>query len=296
MADEGEIVSIASGALTAEIAAKGAELHRLVTGAGLDLQWDGDPAVWKGRAPILFPIIGVLQDGRYRLDGRTFAMSRHGFAREQVFELVERTPARAVLRLDANDRTRAVYPFEFRLELAYAMEGARLGIEARVINPGAAQMPASFGFHPALRWPLPFGQPREGHRLQFEQDEPGELRRIDGEGLLRPEALASPIEGDTLVLRDDLFTDDALIFDQVRSRRVLYGAPSGPQIAVAFPDFSRLGVWTKPGAGYICIEPWAGVTDPEGFAGDFTEKPGVFMVPPGGERRLAISLELVAGA
>jgi len=287
-------VVITSDALSAEIALKGAQLQRLVTSAGQDLQWDGDPRFWKGRAPILFPVIGLLNGGHYRLNGETIAMPKHGFARDFDFTLAARKPDSVTFRLTADQKTSALYPFQFELEIAYALKGARLDVEARIINGGAAPMPASFGFHPALRWPLPFGEARAEHRILFEQDEPGRLRRIDTDGLLIPDFKPSPIEGRTLTLRDDYFEDDALIFDQVRSRRVLYGADNGPQLAVSFPDFAILGVWTKPGAGFICIEPWAGLPDPEGFEGELVDKPGIFIVPPGATHRLAMSIELVA--
>ena len=289
-----ETVTITSGELTAEIAAKGAELRRLVTHAGMDLQWDGDPAFWTGRAPILFPVIGLLNDGHYRLDGQVIAMTKHGFARDSQFEVAGQTPDSVTFRLDANDHTRMLYPFEFRLEITYRLEGARLDIQASIANRDGKPMPASFGFHPALRWPLPFGQARADHRILFDQDEPAPIRRIDAEGLVTTNPHPTPVEGRVLKLHDDLFVDDAVIFDQIRSRRVLYGAEAGPQLAVSFPDFPVLGVWTKPGSGFICIEPWAGMSDPEGFEGEFADKPHSFVVAPGDTRTLGMSIELLA--
>ena len=98
------------------------------------------------------------------------------------------------------------------------------------------------------------------------------------------------MEGRTLALRDELFTNDALVFDRIASRRLTYGADAGPRLEVAFPDTDLLGVWTKPGAGYICIEPWHGWADPVGYTGDFRDKPGVFTVEPGGERAMTMSI------
>jgi galactose mutarotase-like enzyme len=153
-------------------------------------------------------------------------------------------------------------------------------------------MPASFGFHPALRWPLPYGQPRADHAIIFDQTEPAPVRRIDTDGLVRPEAYPTPVAGRTLALRDRLFIDDALIFDQIVSRRLRYGAMAGPAIDIGFPDTELLGVWTKPGGDYICIEPWHGWADPEGFAGDIWSKPGVFRLAPGQARRCEMTIAL----
>ena len=251
----GPEIIIQSESLIAKISPTGAELQRLATRDGADLQWSGDPAVWAGRAPILFPIVGALRDDSYQLDGKAYAMPRHGFARRSTFSVVEVLPGSAVLRLSATDATRAIYPFDFQLDLEYALAGPALTVAATVFNRGDTPLPASFGFHPALRWPLPFGRPRAEHRITFERDEPAPIRRVDAHGLLTREQRPTPVTGRTLVLRDDLFVDDALIFDRLESRRVVYGADEGGRLAVAFEDFSRLGVWTKPGASFICIEP-----------------------------------------
>lgn len=289
-------VTIQSESLVAEVSPLGAELQRLAIAGGGDLQWNGDPAVWSGRAPILFPVVGALNGGEYRLDGRTYAMPKHGFARRSTFDVVATSDASAVFRLDASDATRAIYPFEFRLDVAFTLEGPTLTLAATIANRGEQSMPASFGFHPAFRRPLPFGKLKDAHRIVFDCDEPAPIRRIDPQGLLTPQPHPTPVDGRTLVLRDSLFVDDALIFDRVSSPRVSYGAPEGPQLAVAFQDFPMLGIWTKPGADFICIEPWAGIADPQAFEGDLRSKPGIFEVAPGGARRLSMSITLLPEA
>lgn len=284
--------TIVSAALSATIASLGAELQTLQTADGRDLLWDGDPAFWTGRAPILFPVIGMLNGGVYRYDGTTFAMPKHGFARRKTFAVTAQSNASVTLQLGADAETRAIYPFDFTLDVQFTLAGASLTVAAILANHGAAAMPASIGFHPALRWPLPFGQPRAAHRLLFDADEPAPVRRIDSGGLLKPDPVATPVVGARLALRDDLFVDDALIFDALRSRGVGYGADEGPQLKVDFADFPTLGVWTKPGAGFICIEPWQGSSDPEGFTGDIRDKPGIVMVEPGSARQQAMSITL----
>lgn len=295
MADDPETVAISSAGLGAHVSTLGAELVRLTDAAGTDLQWSGDPAVWSGRAPILFPVIGLLVGGRYRFDGVDYAMPKHGFARHSTFGIVARAPDGATLRLVASAATRAIYPFAFRLDIGFALAGATLRVSAAIANLDDRPMPASFGFHPALRWPLPYGEPREDHAIRFARDEPAPVRRIDRDGFLTPEPVPTPVIGDTLALRDALFADDALIFDALRGRAVSYGATRGPRLAVAFEDFPTLGVWTKPGAGFVCIEPWQGCSDPAGFAGDIRDKPGIVMIAPGATRTMAMTLTLVPG-
>jgi galactose mutarotase-like enzyme len=292
MTEHRALVCIKSDALSAEIDPLGAQLHAFRDAEGRDLLWDGDPAIWSGRAPILFPIVGMLVDGRYRLGETVYAMGKHGFARHSVFEVVEQAPGAATFRLRADAVSLKAYPFQFELDIAFAIHGATLSLTASIKNHGKAPMPASFGFHPALRWPLPYGKARADHRLRFEAQEAAPIRRIDREGVVVPETYPTPVNGRDLVLRDALFEDDAVIFDQLNSHRLSYGASDGPQLEVAFPDTPYLGVWTKPGAPYICIEPWHGIADPQGFHGDFRDKPGVFEVAPGQAQTATMSITL----
>jgi galactose mutarotase-like enzyme len=281
MPDPSPLVRIAGESLSAEINPLGAELHSLRDADGRDLLWDGDPAFWTGRAPILFPVVGVVAGGVIRVDGRDYPMPKHGFARRKMWQIVEHAADAATFRLEPDDETRAAYPFDFRLDLRFAIEGTCLSMVATLSNPGDVPLPASFGFHPALRWPLPGGAPRDAHRVRFAEAEPDPIRRIDSDGLLRPAAEPSPVDGRDLIVRDALFEDDALIFDMLASRALRFGAPGGTVLDIAFPGMPLLGIWTKPGAPYLCIEPWQGVADPEAFAQDFREKPGVIEVPAG---------------
>ncbi len=284
-------ICLHSDALDVAIDPQGAQLSMLRDAAGHDLLWNGDPAVWKGRAPILFPIVGAWNGGHYQWCRQRFALPRHGFARDRRFEVVSSSARAAVFRQSGDRTTHARYPFAFELDVAFEVAGARLTTVATVRNNGEIALPASLGFHPALRWPLPYGAARADHYLEFEQDEPAPVRRLDAAGLLTPTLHATPVRGRRLLLDDALFKDDVLIFDRFSSRSVTYGAPTGPRIRVEFPDATYLGLWTRPGAGFLCIEPWCGVADPVGFTGDFGDKPGLFMVAPGGSEKLTMVIE-----
>lgn len=287
--------TIRSDKLSVEISSLGAELQQITDSHGRQLLWDGDPAVWQGRAPILFPVIGLLVNGSYRLDGAVYPMPKHGFARHLVFEIVTEADDRVTMRLAASDKTREIYPFEFQLDVRFALAAETLRIAATIANLDVRPMPACFGFHPAFRWPLPFGRPRDQHRIRFAHDEPAPIRRIDTHGFLKPAPEPTPVHGNELVIRDELFVDDAVIFDRLTSKQLEYGAPTGPQLRVQFGDFPTLGVWTKPGAGFLCIEPWQGFADPQGFAGDIRDKPGIMNIAAGAVRELEMSVSLVGG-
>ena len=284
-------VTISSGALSATVAPLGAELVSLTDAAGRELMSDGDPAFWSGRAPLLFPIVGRLNGDRYRIDGAEYTLPQHGFARRMDFAVTAQSEDHVRFRLTDNPATRAVYPFAFVLEMDFALEAAALTMTATITNPGAVPLPASFGYHPAFAWPLPYGAAKEEHRIVFDQDESAPIRVI-AEGLIAPETVASPVEGRTLALSDALFADDALIWDRLESPSLHYGAVDGATLEIAFPDTEWLGMWTKPGAAFLCIEPWAGMADPQGFDGDFRDKPGVFEIAPGASRVFRMMVRL----
>jgi galactose mutarotase-like enzyme len=289
------LVQISSEQISAEIHPLGAQLFSLRDKGGRDLQWNGDPAIWKGRAPILFPIVGALAGNQYRLDGEVYSLPRHGFARNRLFSLIAADAASALFRLDWSEETLSHYPFRFQLDLQFSVAGATLQMVATVRNLEKDKvLPASFGFHPAFRWPLPYGEPREAHSLTFEKDEPAPIRRLDGDGLVMPKDFETPVKNRKLQLRDALFTADAIIFDQMASRRLCYGAEHGPRLEIEYSGMPYLGVWTKPGAGYVCIEPWYGLADPQGYSGDFYAKPGINQLPAGTSKTFAMSVSLVA--
>lgn len=287
-------IRLHSDSLTAEVDPQGAQLSVLRNAAGSDLLWDGDPAIWNGRAPILFPIVGALNGGHYRWRGKRYPLSRHGFARGRAFDVVSHGGQSLRLRQTYDDDTLRVYPFRFELDVVFALAGSVLDIEASVHNLDDAPMPASLGFHPAFRWPLPDGVERQAHYVEFEHDEPSPIRRLDAAGLLYAAGRTTPLRERRLALGDVLFTEDVVILEQPTSRSLTYGGATGPRLRLSFGPVSHLGIWTKPGAGFVCIEPWRGVADPVDFDGEFDTKPGVFLVPPGGRETLSMRIKEIS--
>lgn len=293
---DASLISIASDDLTARINPLGAELWSLTDRQGREYMTDANPAFWTGHAPILFPIVGALNGGHYRLCGSAHELPKHGFARRSRFEEVGRTGGSAFFRLRGGPETHAVYPFAFTLDLAFSLDGWTLQMEARVTNEGVTDMPFSFGFHPAFAWPLPGGVAKEDHRIVFAEPEPQPIRRIDPpSGLLLPDPQPTPVEGRALTPDAALFEADALIWDKLNSRSLTFGAEGGASLSIAFPDTPMLGIWQKPGAHYLCIEPWQGIADPVGFASDFRDKPGVVRLPAGAERSFRMDVTVSPG-
>ena len=290
----GEQVRITSGALTAIIAQHGAELQSLTDNQGRELMSDGNPVFWGGRAPLLFPIVGRLNEDMLRLGDAAYSMQKHGFARKSDFAVVDASDSAALFRLRDSTESRTQYPFAFELDAHFRLDGATLHKTITVCNSGDEELPFSFGYHPAFAWPLPFGGSREVHQIGFECDEPANLARVTPYGTIGPDAVPTPVAGNVLALEDALFDDDALVWRDLNSRRLTYGTPGYPHLSIAFPDTPHLGIWTKAGAAFVCVEPWAGIADPEGYRGDFRDKPGVMNLAPGDERCFRMDITLTA--
>ncbi|NKC30506.1 aldose 1-epimerase family protein [Falsiroseomonas selenitidurans] len=274
---------LAAEQISVEVKPDGAELTSLKDAAGREYLWQAGPE-WPRHAPVLFPIVGRLRDDTLRVGHEVFALGQHGFARDSRFELVEQGAEHCRFLLADSPATRAAYPFAFRLEVAYALHGTSLTCTTTVQNPGEGTLPFSVGAHPAFRWPLPGAGSKPAHRLEFEQTESGPVWRLDANGLIDATPQPMPNHGRNVGLREDLFRPSALILPNPASRRLRYSAPGAPGLELAWQGFSELGLWMKPGADFLCIEPWAGHADPAWFWGDIWAKPGMQMLGAGDRR------------
>ncbi|MBP1772103.1 MAG: aldose epimerase [Holophagaceae bacterium] len=276
----------------AAISPRGAELQGLRL-QGTELLWAAGP-LWPRHAPLLFPVIGSLQGGVLHHGDAALPMPKHGFARDRAFTWLRRDETSCALALEDDAATREVFPFAFRLMVAYTLAASGLRMDVTLNNPGDLPLPASLGLHPAFRWPLAPGLAKAAHRLVFDAEEPGPLRRLDAQGLLAPHARPTPIRHRELALGEDLFAEDALLFLEPRSRGLRYEAEGGPSLSLRWEGFPHLGVWSKPdpGPAFLCIEPWEGYADPSDWRGDFRDKPGAFTLAPGADRRWSLEVAL----
>jgi galactose mutarotase-like enzyme len=151
-------------------------------------------------------------------------------------------------------------------------------------------LPASFGAHPAFNWPIGPGTSKEDHFVIFAEAELAPVRRLSG-GLMRAGGEPSPVQGTMLTLSERLFDDDAIILDALSSSAVAY-IGSGPGLDIAWSGFRQLGIWSKPGAPFLCIEPWRGFASPVDFDGEFSDKPGLMHIAPGTTERLIFSIKV----
>ena len=150
--------TLSNDLLTVSIQDAGAQLCSVRSAGGTEYLWQADPAVWGRHAPLLFPLIGRLQDSQYTLDGRAWSISTHGFARDAQFQVSEQGPTALSFQLEDSEETRRVYPFSFVLTVTYTLEGSRLTKAHRVENRSAVPMLYELGGHDGFRTPLEPGE------------------------------------------------------------------------------------------------------------------------------------------
>lgn len=286
-----DLVRIESNGLAVEVSSLGAEMQSLKSRDGRSWLWNGDPAWWAGRSPILFPIVGKAPDNVVAIDGRPYAMQQHGIARRAEFRLASSDAAWCLHELVSSEASRAAYPFDFRLTLRHGVAGARLTVTAEVTNTDSRPLPFGLGFHPAFRWPLPGA---EGLAHVVELDNGGEpaLSRIEG-GLRKPGLLASPFEAGRLVLEHGYFEDDAMIFPEGAGDGLVYRADGGPALRFGFENLPNLALWTKPGAPFLCVEPWHGTAPVIGSSEELAARPYSIVLGSGETARFGFWVEVL---
>jgi len=253
----------------------GAQLHSIKDrDSAAEYLWQRDPAVWDGQAPVLFPIVGRLKDDRYRYNGKEYTLPKHGFARGSLFRLVEHEAARVSFVLESSDETRACYPFEFALTLDYRLEGRSLIAEAIVENRGDDDMYFSLGAHPGFNC-------RMGDILRFDRPETLASRWIDSEAMLEGGSYPVLENATDIAVHENLFDNDALILTGIKSKCVSLVLDGKPSVHFDMGGAPVLGVWAKPGAQYVCIEPWFGLNDSNEFTPDISQKPLIQRLGPG---------------
>ncbi|MDF9800449.1 galactose mutarotase-like enzyme [Catalinimonas alkaloidigena] len=266
----------------AQIKSEGAELCSFKNKkSGKEYIWQADPDVWARHAPVLFPIVGRLKDDQYRLEGKTYSMSQHGFARDRDFSLVEQEKASLRLGLTADHETMEKYPFNFVLDITYQLLENELIVSYSVSNKDQQPMPFSIGAHPAFTTPKIINKQMQEYHLVFDQAETLD-RYLIKDGLQTGRTRPLLENEQKLPLHPKFFEDDAIVLKGVQSKWVsLVVHASGEKLVdISVEDFPYLGIWQKENSDFICIEPWLGIADKNDFAGDLSEKEGIQMIAP----------------
>ncbi|WP_268036431.1 aldose 1-epimerase family protein [Algoriphagus sp. PAP.12] len=244
--------------------------------------WQGDPAVWAGQAPILFPIVGALKDGKTSHLGKEYHLDKHGFIRNnEKAKVVKQDKNSIVFQLKSDNETLAVYPFEFIFEVSFELKHKCLKVSHSVTNSGSEDMYYSIGAHPAFICPIEGETTLSEYSLGFPEVENDCTYHILPGGLIGDKSDKVLDNSSTIQLHEHIFDGDALIFKHLKSRSItLNHKDRGPLVAMEFNDFDYLGIWAKPGAAFVCIEPWLGVGDAADHSGILSEKDGIRKLSP----------------
>jgi len=266
----------------------GAELSSLRSADGFEYLWQGSADSWNGRSPVLFPIIGGLQNNCYYFDGREYGMASHGFARKKEWRLEKRSGSRLVFVLESDDETLAQYPFSFIFHMAYTLNGPALEVSYTIKNKDEKVMPFSVGGHPGFRCPLEEGYSFEDYRLRFNRPEKTVRYMKEGK-LLTGKTEPFELPDGILKLKHETFRRGAVILSDFSSDSIVLERQDRPEtgraVRVDFPGFTHLGLWTFPDSPqpYICIEPWFGMDSSAGKIADsnLRTKNGMQTLKPG---------------
>lgn len=260
----------------------------------IEYLWQGNPDFWGRRAPILFPIVGKLKDNTYTYQGKNYQLSQHGFARDMVFEMVSHEGSKISFLLISNEATRVIYPFEWTLKVSYHIDGNKLFVSVAINNTSSTdEMWFSVGFHPAFNVPIEQGiNDQQAIVLQFNKDKTANKRLLE-HGLVG-NSFELGMENSHIPLENETFLKDALVFQDLKTDQItLRSSDSDRSLVFSFADFPYLGIWSKPFAPFVCIEPWHGIADTVYHEGNLVNKEGIKSLKPTGTFSCGYSVEVL---
>ncbi|CAN5486754.1 aldose 1-epimerase family protein [soil metagenome] len=274
------MITLENKQLKVQVKELGAELSSIYSKeSNLEYLWQAGSA-WPKQAPVLFPIVGQLKDNKYSYNGKDYSLNRHGFAREQEFEVFDHNETSATFVLSSNEKTLASYPFQFNFYVIYELIGDRLDVHYKVENDGDTEMFYSVGGHPAFNIPLIQGSTYSDYKLRFNQPVTADRWLLEN-GFISNESIPFFEDQTMLELSKDLFIDDALVFKAIGASSVslrLGGSRHG--FTMQLNNCPYLGIWAAKEADFICIEPWWGIADSVNANGELSTKEGILSLPP----------------
>ena len=247
--------------------------------------WQKDRAVWTGSSPLLFPIVGKLKNDVYTLNGTSYHLEKHGFARKARFEMEYQGAQQMTFLLRDSEATRAVFPFPFELRVHYALIENGFVMEHRVKNTGDSTMYFSIGAHPGFQCAM-------GDQIVLDEAETASAYRLNADFLRGPETEPVFDHARELAITPEIFARDALIFDGLKSRGATLVRQNGRGVHVDFGGAPCLGLWAKPGAPYVCVEPWYGIDDAWNADGELSRKERILALAAGGEFVFPVTITL----
>lgn len=275
-------VSLENDILRVSIDSHGAELQSILNlRTKQEYLWQGDSRYWGRRSPVLFPIVGKVWDGQYRMNGALYRLGQHGFARDCEFEVIDAEKSNeAWFALDWSEKSYEIYPCKFRLEIGYVLTGERIDVKWRVINVDDKPISFQIGAHPAFNYP-DFSISDAVHGFFNIDCHVLEVQKIADKGCVGDTTEVLTID-ENMALMSDTFKNDALIMSGGQVGRVsMLDKDCKPYLTLLF-DSPVVGLWSPVSgdAPFVCIEPWWGRCDRVGYCGEFAAREYVNTIAP----------------
>lgn len=288
-------ITLENEAIRLRVLTTGAEICEFTNkSTGIDHIWKADPLVWGSHAPVLYPAVGRLLDDLFRKGEKSYPHPKHGIVRRSQLSVVHLSDSELWLSLVANQETLRAYPFAFELKIGFILERNHVSQRFVVYNNGEISMPFAIGGHPGFSIPMIAQTEINDYYLEFEKNEHSQRHLITADGYFSGETV--PVkwrDGNIIDITKTLFTQDALVFKDLNSRKVtLRSAKHSHSVTVTFDGFPYLGIWAKPAAHFVCIEPWIGCADDADNPIPFCEKVGIIELAPGKNFKASFDMEV----
>jgi len=287
-------LNIESHRLQVTIKLTGAEMCSIIDlSDGCEHLWNADPKYWARHAPLLFPTVGESRDGHITFQGIGYPIERHGFARFRDFSVVHQTADRVRLRLVADDETKRSYPFDFVFETEYQVVDNSISQSFLVRNSGDRPMAFQLGGHPAFAVPCGNTGMYTDHSIVLNKKGDHARHLLTNKGLFSGEIRHFLTDTDRFDIYPELFAEDAIVFKNAGiTEASLVNNVTGKAVKMRFEGFPHLGIWSVPGAGYVCIEPWIGCADDATGTNDIFQKDSAVTLEPDQQFETAFSIEI----
>ena len=291
------MLTIQNSAFKISVTKVGAELCSLFSKSkNMEFMWQANPTIWGSHAPVLVPIIGCLKDGEFLFKGNSYTVSKHGFIRNNA-QLESRIVGENSIEIRSkyDEESLKFYPFKYEFILRYILQEDGVKIEHTIINhDNKYPMFYSLGGHPGFNCPFFENENYEDYFIEFEVPETDNTWLVSKEGLIENESISYLKDTKTLPLHSDIFAKDALIFKNLQSKKVtLQSKNHSVALTVDISEFDYLGLWAKPNAPFICIEPWLGISDAVSTSKDFTQKEGIQRLEAGEKKVISFEINCV---
>lgn len=270
--------------LEVAISTRGAEMQSIRSSDGTEYLWQGNPEFWRDRATNIFPYVGRLTNGRYRIYGKEYEMKIHGFLFEQELQANQKSEDCIVFKTTATEETKRVYPFAFNYAIEYQLDGNQIKIKYQVENTDTKTMYFGIGGHPGFI--VPMGEEGAFEECFLEFDQPGTPTKVglSATCFVNGQDEPFPLRDDQyLDLRHNLFDNDAIVLTDMSTKVSIKSSVTDRAVEVEYPQMKYLGIWHAPKKqpNYVCIEPWSSLPSGDGVIEDLATQDNLVSLDTG---------------